>query len=313
MNWKTKAFIQRACAALPAGSSQAAYYRIQRTLGSFRHPPDPLEKLVLLRDVLEDLSVLGFRIEGKRILEVGTGWRAEIPMLFYVLGAARIDTFDLNRYLRPELMLPSVARLCALGERVVEILGAYADPGAIRKRLASLRTVSTLDDFLQTAGIVYHAPADATATGLPAGSIDLHFSYTVFEHIPRPELVRILLEANRLLDPAHGLSCHHIDFSDHFSHSDPSISAVNFLQFESAEWTRYSSSPWAYHNRLRIYDFQAIYQESGQAVLSWKAPVDERCLRVLQSGAVPLASLYQGKPLDQLAVLGVRAISRQAR
>lgn len=309
LNWKTKALIQRACAALPFGS-QAAYYRIQKAFGGFRKAPDPLEKLHLLRDVLDDLAALDFRIEGKRILEVGTGWRADIPMLFYLLGAVRVDTFDLNRYLRAELMLPSVTRLTEAEDQVVSMLRDYADPNAIRQRLARLRTVSTLDQFLQTTGIVYHAPADATNTGLPAGSVDLHFSYTVFEHIPGPEIVRILLEANRLLDPAHGVSCHHIDFSDHFSHSDPSISAVNFLQFEPETWSRLSNAPWAYHNRLRIYDFQVIYEEARQRILSWKASPDPRCLELLQSGALHLATPFQGKPPDQLAVLGVRAISR---
>jgi hypothetical protein len=29
---------------------------------------------------------------------------------------------------------------------------------------------------------------------------------------------------------------HNIDFTDHFSHSDPSISSVNFLQFSESQW-----------------------------------------------------------------------------
>jgi len=54
-------------------------------------------------------------------------------------------------------------------------------------------------DFLEAAHILYLAPADAADTKLPSGSVDYHFSYTVFEHIPIEALRSLLREATRIL------------------------------------------------------------------------------------------------------------------
>ena len=53
--------------------------------------------------------------------------------------------------------------------------------------------------LLSEANIVYLAPADASDTGLPAASVDHHISITVFEHIPKEDIARILTEAKRIL------------------------------------------------------------------------------------------------------------------
>ena len=84
-----------------------------------------------------------------------------------------------------------------------------------------------------------------------------HISYTVFEHIPAPILSDILSEAQRVLRPS-GLAIHLIDYSDHFAHSDASISAINFLQYDDAAWSRLADNPYMYMNRLRADDYPAL-------------------------------------------------------
>ncbi len=313
MNWKLKASIQRVFAALPAG--EQLYYQVQRRIGSLRQAPNPCDNLRLLEDVLIDLrNAADFRLEGKRIMEVGTGWRPEMPLFFYLLGAARVDTFDLHRYVREELALDSVAALLERETEALERLDRHAASHAeVRTRWNALRDVRTLDDFFRITNIRYHAPVDAANTQLAPGSVDLHFSYTVFEHIPRDVLIAILREASRVLDPAGGLACHHIDLSDHFAHVDPSISMVNFLQYEEAEWRKYNDNQFAYHNRLRIDEFESLYREAGHEIVNWNAPVDRKCLDHLNAGAIPLAEPYRHQPKEILATIGVRAISRDGR
>ena len=60
--------------------------------------------------------------------------------------------------------------------------------------------------------IRYYSPCDAAATGLAPGSVDIHLSYTVFEHIRGPVLVQILNEASRVLSER-GALIHHIDLA----------------------------------------------------------------------------------------------------
>ena len=78
---------------------------------------------------------------------------------------------------------------------------------------------------------------DASKLQLPANSIDYQISYNVFEHIPPDVIVSILKEGNRLVRD-NGLFVHRIDFTDHFAHSDKSITFVNFLQYNDHEWEK---------------------------------------------------------------------------
>lgn len=307
MDWKTKARIQRVIAALPAGR-EAIYYQLQRRWGALRQPANPLKMLRWLTDILRDLQRLDFPLPGRTVMEVGTGWRCEMPMWFSLLGAARVDTFDLHRYLKDSLMLETVAALQRVEPEVWNLLEPFVAARDFETRWRRLMDVKSLDQFFAATNIHYHAPADASATGLAGGSVDLHFSYTVLEHIPREVLAAILREASRVLSPR-GLACHHIDPSDHFAHADPAISMVNFLQFEEPEWSRYNDNQFAYHNRLRVGDYEELYREVGHAVVEWLPFVDERSLAELRRG-FPLAARYRGESPERLATTVVRVFSR---
>ena len=200
MNWKLKSAAQRICAALP-GRQETVYYALQRAFGNIQGKPHPLSMLSECARLVVRLNEAGVSAEGARILEVGTGRRLDMPIGFYLAGAASTITFDLHRYLKPSLVM---AVLDLIREHRVAIRGYFAPltnhPG-LDRRLDALCSVTAFPDLLKLAAIDYRAPGDASATGLPAGSVDIHTSYTVFEHIPSPVLKAILNEANRVLAP----------------------------------------------------------------------------------------------------------------
>lgn len=309
MDWKTKALIQRACSVLPVGA-EAAYYGLQRNFGSLRRPPDPMPNIRDLVDIATDLAQSNFSIEGKRVMEVGTGRRLDMPMGLYLLGAASIDTYDLHPYLKDELVEQALSAVLRHSDEVVALYSPFTGKTAIEERLNKLTSVGNASEFQKIAGIHYHTPADATQTGLPEASIDLQFSYTVFEHIPKSVLVGILKEASRVLSPS-GLACHHVDPSDHFAHDDGTISFVNFLQYEEAEWSKYNDNQFAYHNRLRVDAYEQIYREAGHEVLLWRTWKNERGLKELTEGSLPLATAYRGVAPEILGTTAVRVISRR--
>jgi hypothetical protein len=90
MTWKQKALIQRACASLPLGN-EALYYFLQRKFGSLRHDPDPLPNLREAAGIAADLAGQNAPVEGLRVMEVGTGRRLDMPLAFYLLGAASVS------------------------------------------------------------------------------------------------------------------------------------------------------------------------------------------------------------------------------
>jgi hypothetical protein len=306
VRWKLKAGIQRICASLPA--SETIYYAIQRRFGSLRRPPDPWPNLQGLREILMQLREIGFALPGRRVMEVGTGQRLDMPLGLYLCGAASVDTFDLHRYLREELVLASVAAITADRKRAVDLFAALADPQDVERRIDVLSGARTLGKLCTATGIRYHAPADAARTPLPPRSIDLQFSYNVFEHIPRETLAAILTESSRVLADD-GIACHSIDPSDHFAHDDPSISFVNFLRFNETEWKRYHDNQFAWHNRMRKDDYDRLYAEVGHRRIRAEARVNQRSLELLRSG-FPLDQAFLGRDPEMLATTDYRVFSR---
>ena len=86
------------------------------------------------------------------------------------------------------------------------------------------------------------------------------------EHIPRADLSLILQECRRLLAPG-GLVSLHIDYRDHYSYADRSISVYNFLQYSERAWSRFNSSL-HYQNRLRHPDYLELADSCGFGILS---------------------------------------------
>ena len=181
MRWQRKAQIMRLCGALPFGHS--LYKLGQRYVGqlhqgaTIRYPTAVQMAGWLARSERP--------IAGHTMLEVGTGHNPLLPIVFYLLGAGRVLTYDRHRRLDTRLISKSLGWMAEQRTRLQAELADLAPSAELRNRLELIaRLVERPLDFLKEAGIEYHAPADAAATGLPAASVDVHFSCTVFEHIP---------------------------------------------------------------------------------------------------------------------------------
>ena len=296
MNWKIKSWLQRCCNFIPAGG--IVYNQLQRQLGGLRQP-EYMNKFKVQKKMALMIQKHEAKIEGAEVLEVGTGWIPLVPIGFWLCGAARVRTYDLNRYLEMPLLRDA---LHWISNNSSTLATHYSEMVPENKLNAKLELLDNLKDrpadFLNEAKIEYHAPADAALTGLPAESIDIHFSANCFEHIPGEVLSRILREARRVLKPE-GLAVHHVDPSDHFSHCDPSITSINFLRFEPDEWNCYSENRFAYHNRLRDSDYRRLFVESSLSISESEFEVDQRALSELKN-SFPLALAYQNIPHDEL-------------
>lgn len=283
MNWKTKAQIQRAVAALPSSLSYRAYSLLQRYTGGLRNV-SPVSRLMAGAEMVAMIERAGRNLDGKSVLEVGTGSRVNLPIALWLCGAGPITTVDLNPYLALDLVAEDVDYMASHAEELRSIFGSRGESPAFSERLTRLQAwQGEPARLLEALQITYLAPADATRLALPAQSVDFHLSYTVMEHIPEALLGAILQEGKRLLRPG-GLFVHLVDLSDHFSHSDPTISAVNFLQFGEKEWHRYAGNRYMYHNRLRADDYQTLFAGAGLRLLEANAVTDARALSLLRSG-----------------------------
>lgn len=300
MHWKLKAVTQNVLAALPGPLSQEGYYRVQRLAGGLRRI-DPMKRLAAGVTTWRRLTDAGADPRGKTFFEVGTGRMLNVPLAYWLMGAERTITVDLNPYLKGELVHEAARAVARRRDEVADLLGERL----VAERLDRLAAYAegprfTLDGFCALTGVEHHAPCDATATGLPAGSIDFHTSYTVLEHVP-PTIIRgIFVEADRLLRPG-GLAVHGVDYSDHFAHADGRITAANFLRYPQRTWDRWAGNSYMYMNRLRHPQYLGLMAEAGFGVADCQTNVDKRSLDALRSGELRPHTDFAGYDAPTLA------------
>lgn len=308
MRWKHKAAIQNLISCLPGNLSNLTYYTVQRHFGALRRST-PVTQLATARDIVEQIREHSPRgLQGATVLEVGTGRGVMLPTMFWLCGAARIMTIDLNRYLKEEIVRENITYLAGHRTEIFTQFEPCCDREAFASRFDQLiRATGGLRAILDLMNVQYLAPADARAIEIPSNSIDFHVSCNVLEHIPPAVIEGILKEGARVLAPD-GLFLHHVDCSDHFAHQDKTISNVNFLQYGDRQWDRYAGNQYMYHNRLRVDDFHKMFAENGLHVLRHHVTVDPRALAELRAG-FPVHERFKSKPPEINAATKIEMIA----
>ncbi len=311
MRWKTKSKIQNAISLLPPSLSYNTYYWFQRNFGGLKKV-NPTERIRAAVSIWSLLHELGHDPRNKVFLEVGTGRVPTVPLAYWLMGAKTTVTIDLNPYIRSGLVIEALDYISVNRNDILTVFGPLLDTNRFERLLDyhhHNQATFSLESFLKLVRIDYFAPGDAADTKLADQSIDFHTSYSVFEHIPSEILKTILAEGNRLIRDG-GLFVHRIDYSDHFSHSDKSISAINFLRFTDAEWSRLAGNRYMYMNRLRHDDYLAIFESAGHEVLLAKPDVDERALGVLRQRDFEVDNRFRMKSEHVLSITGSWIVSK---
>lgn len=308
MDWRFKSALLEAVSRLPPSASYATYYWLQRRLGRSQ-VVDVSTKL--RHGILTWKYVLaqGRDPRGKVFFEVGSGRTLLVPLAYWLMGARRTISVDLNRYLSQEMVHESLRQIAADTGRIRELFGDLLDDARFDAILELGRQRDwPLERFLDLCQIEYIAPGDAADTGLPAGSVDVHTSYTVFEHIPEHVLRRILAEGNRITADS-GTFVHRIDYSDHFYTFDKGITTINFLQYSDRAWRLFAGNRYAYTNRLRHDDLLRLFEQAGHRIVDARPDVDRRALELLRSGTFRLDERFSAKSDDVLSISAAWIVS----
>jgi len=197
-------------------------------------------------------------------------------------------------------------------EEIEKLFGSLLD----KKRLNDLLhfynkgTRFSMSSFLDFFRIKYIAPGNAAKTELNEQSVDFHTSYNVLEHISPKVLKGIFEEGNRIISK-NGLFIHRIDYSDHFSHSDKTISAINFLQYSDSEWDKYAGNRYMYMNRLRHDDFLNIFRRAGHRILVNEPDVDQRSLELMRAGGVQFDERFKAKSEEVLSIISSWVVAQR--
>ncbi len=264
MHWRLKGLAQKTLGVLPGGD--ALHYRLQRRFGGLRdfdrEFATKIEDWTIMAAHLRDA---GFPVAGTRYLEIGTGWYPTFPFACLLGGAARVHTFDLNRHLKPELVHACAAGFGAHLDAIASASGATA--GKVATRHAHLAEAIAQGQGLEAASggaIRYHAPADATCSGLDDASVDVVFSNSVLEHVAPEVIAPLYREAMRVLRPG-GVMFHSVNCGDHYAYVDRRLHQLHYLKYSDRAW-KFWNNAFLYQNRLRAHVFVDTAREAGFAI-----------------------------------------------
>jgi SAM-dependent methyltransferase len=297
----------------------------QRRFGGFSHFSID-SKVAQGSSLLECLAELPEPLSNWSAVEIGTGWTPILPILFWLNGQKQCDTYDNQRLLKDSLVVESARQFVALCHAESGLCQANvkqtsvnqtsakqtsAKQSQFRERLNLLEKLvaegASSSEVMRGCNIRYHAPVDATNTGLGNESVDIVYSNTTLEHAREEEISSLLRESYRIMRPG-GYMLHLIDLSDHFAHSDQLITAINFLQFSEREFSKYNSR-FLYQNRLREPRWRQIIQGHGFEIVSWKTHVDAKALKQLST--LPLAPAFASFSSEELCVSSIHLIARR--
>jgi SAM-dependent methyltransferase len=253
------------------------------------------------------LAAVGVPIAGSRFVEMGTGWYPTLPFGLFLGGAEHVITIDLNRHVRPELVV-------ALGDRLGEHLPLIADKSGralddVKSAHAAMRLALHQGASIEeaTGGVVeYRAPGDASDTGLPSKSIDVFFSNSVLEHVPADVIAACFAEARRVLRSG-GITFQSVNCGDHYAYVDKRIHQLNYLQYSDAQWEKWNNR-FLYQNRLRAIDFVQLAKQAGFAIeLDTSRASAER---LKQLDGLRVAPQFDRYTREQLAMTSIDFVGR---
>jgi SAM-dependent methyltransferase len=284
---------------------------MQRYFGGLKKSLDPKGHFSGGAAMLSKIKEYGLPVKGKTFFEVGTGRVPLLPVAFWLGGAGKTITVDLNPYMRRELIEDMLYIVKTQEPEIRKIFRGLLDEDRFTALLNYSKTGKVDKKGLcALCGIDYAAPADAANTGLPEGSVDYHISNAVYEHIPLEVIRDILAEGNRIIANG-GLFINTIDYGDHFSYMDGSISVINFLQYRDAEWAKYAGNRYMYMNRARHDDFVELFKAVGHEFLEVTPVFNQKAWDLLEQNAIVPDSRFKTKGRDILAITGSRFITRK--
>jgi SAM-dependent methyltransferase len=243
MHWQAKARAFRALSSVPFGTS--LHFLLQRHVTRRLPRPEKQVKAIYARaqKLMEQYAVHGARaIDVSTFFEFGSGRDLVVPLAISACGARHFITVDIERLAKLDLVRSNAAIVAKLS-------------GTTRPALSSWASLDR--DW----SVDYRAPTDARATGLENDTIDCAISVETLEHIPKDDILDILVEVRRILRPD-GISLMQIDYGDHFKGFDPSISSFNFLTYSDEDWQPFQSR-FQYVNRLRHSEYVSLFERAG--------------------------------------------------
>lgn len=265
MHWFIKAAVQKVLSILPW--KYGINYLIQKyiTVGKALPAHFVEDRLMHARKHATAWKQFGnIEVANTHVMETGTGWYPIVPVAMFLLGFRSVVTTDVRKLLHLSSVKKTLHAILLLHrENKLALLLPDYQPERIGALKNALQKKST-EEILRSLSI-RQIVSDIDHIPIPSGCIDLLISNNTLQFIPATLLPGYLTELQRIASDGAVFSMA-IDFTDEFSHSDPSIGSLHFLRYSDRVWNLFSSPLYA-PNRLRYSDFRGFFS-NGPEILS---------------------------------------------
>ncbi len=307
MRWKINSKIKNLVAMLPDFIGDNIYYFIQRIFGGLKKTQNIyLQNIATSKKIWTLIIASEKEPDNKVFFELGTGRVPEVPFYLWLMGADKIYTSDIQQLVKNNLICEFFQNVIKNENIIRDELGAFLIEERLMKFKSNflLKKESELIEFMQSLmKIIYLPELDARKISLSENTVDFYFSNNVFEHINIELISDILIEQKRITKND-GLMINYIDYSDHFSHTDKSISSINFLQYDDISWSKFGANKYIFMNRLRHDDFINIFEKHSYNCVITEVNREVNFNEIIENNSFEFDELFSRKSRDTLSILG---------
>ena len=205
-------------------------------------------------DCLTAADIAG--IEGRRCLEIGTGYVGSSPVVMWLLGAQTVTSIDLNRLLIVDALKESI--LSVEKNELFNILRKHVkSEESLNNRIIQLYIWADSKKENLPDCFSYLSPFNILADRFDK-DFDFVFSISTLEHIPR-SIVSQFAEKLASVLASGGVGLHSIDLTDHF---DSKETPLGFLALTGDVYSDDSDAD-SRGNRIRGSEWHDVFIKSG--------------------------------------------------
>ena len=309
MDWRLKIAGEKVIGAIPGALGKSVHWRIQQRFSAV-YIGNKEKRAHEVRRSLGNATYLaqklGYKFDGSRMLELGTGWHGTDIICMHIAGVEEIWTCDLVPHLDEGLVFWMLDGFDEVVDELADTCNLDAE--RIRERLQTAKGYKTLDAFLQGTKTNYIAPCLFHEVEFPDDFFDLFFSYSVLQRVPVKDLIAYLeVAAKALRTGGHTLNVIH--HADHHARHDKGLYPLDYLQYSDSFYNALQSKKLNFQNRLRHGEFVALLESAGlhtvDEVLSGEDAEQFRARNI------KLDKRFKDTPVEDLVITRTQVLSQK--
>jgi hypothetical protein len=245
----------------------------------------------------------GFDIEGKSVLEFGTGAHGIDLILFYINGADCIVSFDHVQHLNIDIIKKTIGYLRDNNDMIAGRL--EINKSIVRSRINNLLLVNNLYSFCKMINASLYEGIVPDQEKFIDSKFDIVYSESCLQRIPLKQF-KSILHILQNITSLKSVSFHRLDTKDFNSIYYPKLWCLRYLKYSDFYWNLITSQKFNNQNRLRECEFIDLFEQNNFYPLHIESVVTKDDIDKVK--AMKLATRFKDFSSFQLAIKASKII-----